>query len=72
MEITGNTKQTSTQNMKIANAVIGTTKLVIKYFFKKMVSSTHQRDSMTVILGLSHQYIQMGQSGFIAEQNQNN
>ncbi len=61
METIGNTKQTLTQNVKIAHVVIGTTKLVIKYFLEKMVSFTNQRVSMNVNLGLSHQFIQMGQ-----------
>ena len=42
-----------------------------KYFFEKMVLSAKQRVGMKVILGLSHQFIQMGQSGFNAEQSQN-
>ena len=71
MENTGNARQTLTQNMKIAHAVIGTTKLVIKYFLEKMVSSANQRVGMNVILRLSHQFIQMGQLGFNAEQSQN-
>ena len=64
LETIGNVKQTLTQNVKIAHVVIGTTKLVIQYFLEKMVSSANQRVSMNVILGLSHQFIQMGQSGF--------
>ena len=60
-----------TQNVKIAHAVIGTTKLVIKYFLEEMVSSANQRVGMNVILGLSQQFIQMGQLGFNAEQSQN-
>ena len=71
METTGNAKLTLTQTMKIANVVIGTTKLVIKYFLEKMVSSANQRVGMNVILGLSQQFIQMGQLGFNAEQSQN-
>ena len=68
MEIIGNTKQTITQNEKIAHVVTGTTKLVIKYFLEKMVYSANQRVGMNVILGLSLQFIQMGQLGFNAEQ----
>ena len=71
METTGNTKQTLTQNMKIAHVVMGSIKLVIKYFLEKMVSSTNQRVGMSVILGLSHQFIQMGELGFNAEQSRN-
>ncbi len=71
LEKTGNTRQTVTQNMKITHVMIGTTKLVTKYFSEKMVSSTNQRVGMSVILGLSHQFIQMGQLGFNAEQSQN-
>ena len=71
LENTGNAKQTLTQNVKIAHVVIGTTKLVIKYFLEKMVSSANQRVGMNVILGLSQQFIQMGQLGFNAEQSQN-
>jgi hypothetical protein len=72
LEITGSTKQTSTRNVKITHAVIGITKLVIKYFLEKMVSIANQKVSMKVILGLSDQFIQMGLSGFNTEQNQNN
>ena len=61
METTGNAKQTLTQNVKITHVMIGTTKLVIKYFLEKMVSSANQRVGTNVILGLSHQFIQMGQ-----------
>ena len=67
LENTGNAKLTSTQNVKIALAVIGITKLVIKYFLEKMLSSTNQKVGMRVILGLSHQFIQMGKSGFNVE-----
>ena len=67
MEITGNTRQTLTQPVKIAHAVTGTTKLVIKYFLEKMVSSANQKVGMKVIFGLSHQFIQMEPSGFKAE-----
>jgi len=67
---TGNAKQTSTWNMKIA-LMNGTTKLVIKYFLEMMIFSATQRVDMKVILGLSHQFIHMGQSGFNGEQNQN-
>ena len=70
LENTGNAKQTLTQNVKIAHVVVGTTKLVIKYFLEKMVSSANQRVGMNVILGLSHQLIQMGQLGFNVEQSQ--
>jgi len=51
--------------------MIGITKLVIKYFLEKMVSSANQKVVMNVIFGLSHQFIQMGQLGFNTEQNQN-
>jgi hypothetical protein len=44
---------------------------VKKYFLEMMVSSANQRVGMEVILGLSHQFIQIGQSGFYAEQNKN-
>ena len=37
------------------------------HYREKMVSSTNQRVGMNVILGLSHQFIQMGQLGFNAE-----
>ena len=68
LETAGNAKQTLTLNVKIAHAVIGTTRLVIKYFLEMMAN---QRVGMNVILGLSHHFIQMGQSGFNAEQSQN-
>ena len=55
--------------MKIAHILIGIIQLVIKYFLDKMVSSTNVKVSMNVILGLSHQFIQMGLSGFNVEQN---
>ena len=71
LETTGNAKQTLIQHVKIAHVVIGTTKLVIKYFLEKMVSSANQKVGMNVILGLSQQFIQMGQLGFNAEQSQN-
>jgi hypothetical protein len=51
--------------------VIGTKKLVIKYFLEEMVSSANLKVRINVILGLSHQFIQMGQSAFNMEQNQN-
>jgi hypothetical protein len=57
--------------MKIAHAMIGTIRLVIKNFLGKMVSSTNQKVGMKVILGLSHQFIQMGQLGFNVGQNLN-
>ena len=72
LENTGSTIQTLTQNAKNAHAVIETTKLVTMYILEKMVSSANQRVGMKVILGLSHQFIQMGQSGFNVEQSQNN
>ncbi len=72
LENIGSAKQTETRNGKIAHVVIGITNLVIKYFFEKMVSSAKVKVGMTVILGLSHQFIQMGQIGFNAEQGQNN
>jgi hypothetical protein len=71
METTGNAKLTTTQNIKIAHAMIGITKLVIKYFLEKTVSSANQKVGMKVILGLSYQLIQMGQSGFNVEQDLN-
>ena len=58
----------NTQTVKIAHVVIGTTKLVIKYFLEKMVSSANQKVGMNVILELSLQFIQMGQLGFNVEQ----
>ena len=36
------------------------------------VSFTNQKATMNVLLGLSHQFIQMAQLGFNAEQNQSN
>ncbi len=71
LENIGSAKQTKTRNGKIAHVMIGTTKLVIKYFLEKMVSSANQKVGMNVILGLSQQFIQMGQLGFNAEQSQN-
>ena len=67
MENAGNTKPTLTQNVKIAHVMIRTTKLVIKNFSEKMGSSTIQRVGMKVILGLSLQFMHMGQLGFNAE-----
>ena len=72
MESTGNAKLTATRNGKIDHVVFGIIKLVIKYFFEKMVSSAKVKVGMKVILGLSHQFIQMGLSGFKVEQNLNN
>ena len=57
LEIAGNARQTSMQNVKIAHVVIGTTKLLMQYLLEKMVSSANQKVSMTVILGLSHRFI---------------
>ncbi len=62
-------KLIETQPMKIAYSVIGITKLVIKYFLEKMVYSAKVKVGMNVILGLSHQFIKIGLSGFSAEQN---
>ena len=56
---------------EITHAVIGIIKLMIKYFLEKLVFCANQTVSMKVILGLSHQFIQRGLSGFNAEQNQN-
>jgi len=50
LKTTDNVKQTSTRNVKITHTMIGTTKLVIKYFLEKMVSSTTQKAGMKVIL----------------------
>jgi len=49
------------------SCMIGITKLVIKYCHGMMVSSANQKVIMNVILVLSHQFIQMGQSGFNTE-----
>ena len=57
LENTGNTRQTLTWNGKISHAMIGTTKLVTKYFYEKMVISANQRVGMNMMLGLSHQFI---------------
>jgi hypothetical protein len=59
------------QSGKIAHAVIRIIKLVINYFLEKMASSANRKVSLKVMLGLSHHSIQMGQSGFNIEQNQN-
>jgi len=53
--------------MQIAHTMIGITKFMIKYFSTKTVSSANQKVGMNVILGLSDQFIQMGQSGFNME-----
>jgi hypothetical protein len=63
LETTGNAKPTSTWNVKIAHVVIGITKLVIKYFLEKMISSANQRVNMKVILGISHQFIKWVNQG---------
>ena len=68
LENAGNTRQTLTRNVNIAHAVIGTTKSVTKYFLGKMVFFANQKVGMNMILGLSLQFIQMGQLGFNAEQ----
>jgi hypothetical protein len=67
LETTGNANQVSRRNVEIAHAMIGTTTLVIKCFFKEMVSSTNHKVGMKAILGLLHHIIQMGQSGFNTE-----
>ena len=64
-------KLASMQSGKIAHAVIRIIKLVINYFLEKMASSTNRKVSLKVMLGLSHQSIQMKQSRFDIEQNQN-
>ena len=46
------------------------TKLVVKYLYRKMVSSTKQKPVMTVNHGQSRQFIRMAQSGLNAEANQ--
>jgi hypothetical protein len=51
--------------------MVGIIKLVITYFLEKIVFFANQKVGMKVILGLSYQSIQMGQSGFNVEQNQN-
>ena len=51
-------RQTLSRPVKIAYPVIETTKLVIKYFLEKMVSSENQRVGMNVIRELSQQFIQ--------------
>jgi hypothetical protein len=43
---------------EIAHIMIRTTKLVIKYFLEKMISSENQRVGINVILGLSHHFVQ--------------
>jgi len=43
LETTGNARQTLTWSMKIAHSMIGTTKLMIKYFLEMMVASTNQK-----------------------------
>ena len=60
------------RNMKTEHARIGITRAVIKYCYRKMVSSANQKAGMNVIHGLSHQFIQMAQLGFNANQSQNN
>jgi hypothetical protein len=45
---------------RLNHIMIGLIKLMIKYFLEKMVSSANQKVGMKVILGLSHQFIQMG------------
>ncbi len=61
----------SIPNMKTDHARIGITRLVIKYCYGKMVSSAKQKAAMNVIHGISHQFIQMAQLGFNADQDQN-
>ncbi len=63
------TKLTTTWYGKIAHVMIGIKKLVINYFLEKMISSAKVKVGMNVILGLSHQFIQVRLSGFHAEQN---
>ena len=71
METIGSAKLISTLDMKTTHDSIGNTKLVIKYGYRKMVSSANQKAGMNVIHGLSHQFIQMAQLGFNADQSQN-
>jgi hypothetical protein len=67
LENISNTKLTSTHSGKFAHAMIGITKLVIKYCYRKIAYLTNQKAGMKVILGLSHPLMQMGQSGFNTE-----
>ncbi len=52
-----NSKLNSTRNRKIVLDIIGNIKLVIKYLLEEMVSSAKVKDVMTLILGLSHNFI---------------
>jgi hypothetical protein len=65
----GNIKLILTQNEKTNPVSIMITKLVIKYWCAKMVSSAKQRAVTTVIHGQSQRFIQMEQSGFNGEVN---
>ncbi len=68
LETTGTTKLTTTWNGEIIYLVIGILQLVTK-FLGKTESSAKVKVGMNVILGLSHQLIIMGLSGFNGEQN---
>ena len=69
LETTGTTKLTTTQNGKIIYFMIRIKQLVTKYFLGKIESSAKVKVGMNVILGLSHQFIKMGLSGFNVKQN---
>jgi hypothetical protein len=71
LETTDNAKLTSTWNVKIAHSHDWDYKIGDQVLLKKMVSSANQKFGMNVILGLSHQFIQMGKSGFNVKQNLN-
>ena len=68
---TGSSKLIAIQSVKTIHVWTGIIKLVTKYFFEKKVSSANQKVNTTMILGLYLQFIQMVQSGFNAEPNQN-
>ncbi len=71
MGIIGSIRLIAAQDMKTRHVLIGITKLVKKYSCIMMVFSAKQSAEMMVILGPSQQVIQMEQSGFNMEQNQN-
>ncbi len=60
----------SIPNVKTEHARIGITRWIIKYCYRKMVSSANQKAGMNMVHGLSHQFIQMAQLGFNVDQSQ--
>ncbi len=69
MEIISNTKPILTQTMKTVHVSTMITRLAIRFWWNKMVSSAEQKAHTATSHGLSCQSVQMEQSGFNADRN---